>query len=61
MTLFGFAPALACALVTNSGFLLRHRSAVAARAVDGRHPLRSARGLFAPKWWTLGWLGAKAA
>jgi drug/metabolite transporter (DMT)-like permease len=29
--------------------------------VDGRHPLRSARGLFASKWWTIGWLGALAA
>ena len=42
-------------------FLLRHRGAVAAPAVDGRHPLRSARGLFASKWWTIGWAGAVAA
>jgi drug/metabolite transporter (DMT)-like permease len=57
----GLALAVACALVTNAGFLLRHRGAVAAPPVDGRHPLRSARGLFACKWWTIGWIGAVAA
>ena len=49
--------ALACALATNAGLLIRHRGAVAAPDVDGRHPLRSARGLFASKWWTIGWFG----
>ncbi len=58
---FGLVLALACSCVTNAGFLFRHRGAVAAPAVDGRHPLRSARGLFASKWWTIGWLGAIAA
>lgn len=58
---FGLALALACALVTNAGFLVRHRGAVAAPAVDGRHPLRSARGLFGSRWWTIGWLAAVAA
>lgn len=58
---FGLVLALACALVTNAGFLLRHRGALAAPTVDGRHPIRSARGLFASKWWTIGWLGAVAA
>jgi drug/metabolite transporter (DMT)-like permease len=48
-------------LLTNAGFLLRHRGAVAAPPVDGRHPLRSARDLFASKWWTIGWVGAVAA
>lgn len=57
----GIGLALGCALLTNVGFLLRHRGAVAAPAVDGRHPLRSARGLFASKWWTIGWVGAVAA
>ena len=57
----GLGLAVGCALLTNGGFLLRHRGAVAAPAVDGRHPLRSARGLFASKWWTIGWVGAVAA
>ena len=48
-------------MLTNVGFLLRHRGAVAAPPVDGRHPLRSARGLFASKWWTIGWVGAVVA
>lgn len=59
--LLGIGLALGCALLTNVGFLLCHRGAVAAPAVDGRHPLRSARGLFASKWWRIGWLGAVAA
>ena len=59
--LFGLGLAVGCSLLTNAGFLLRHRGAVAAPAVDGRHPLRSARGLFASKWWTIGWIGAVAA
>jgi drug/metabolite transporter (DMT)-like permease len=57
----GLCLALGCALLTNAGALLRHRGAVAAPPVDGRHPLRSARGLFASKWWTIGWVGAVAA
>jgi drug/metabolite transporter (DMT)-like permease len=57
----GLALTLGCALLTNAGFLLRHRGAVAAPPVDGRHPLRSARGLFASKWWTIGCVGAVAA
>jgi drug/metabolite transporter (DMT)-like permease len=59
--LLGLGLALGCSLLTNACFLLRHRGAVAAPAVDGRHPLRSARGLFASKWWTIGWVGASAA
>jgi drug/metabolite transporter (DMT)-like permease len=58
---FGLGLALGCSVLTNAGFLLRHRGAVAAPAVDGRHPLRSARGLFASRWWTIGWVGAVAA
>jgi drug/metabolite transporter (DMT)-like permease len=57
----GIALAVACALVTNAGFLLCHRGAVAAPPVDGRHPLRSARDLFASRWWTIGWIGAVVA
>lgn len=58
---FGLGLAVGCAALTNVGFLLRHRGAVAAPPVDGRHPLRSARGLFASKWWTIGWVGAVVA
>ena len=57
----GLALAAVCALVTNAACLLRHRGAVSAPPVDGRHPLRSARGLFASKWWTIGWIGAVVA
>jgi drug/metabolite transporter (DMT)-like permease len=57
----GLGLAVGCAVLTNAGFLLRHRGAVAAPPVDGRHPLRSARGLFASKWWTIGWVGAVVA
>ena len=57
----GLGLAVDVRLLTNAGFLLRHRGAVAAPPVDGRHPLRSARGLFASKWWTIGWVGAVVA
>jgi hypothetical protein len=57
--LLGLGLACACALVTNAGFLIRHGGAVEAPPVDGRHPLgSSARGLFASRWWTIGWLAA---
>ncbi len=59
--LFGLALALASALATNVAFLLKQRGAVAAPAVDGRHPLRSAGGLFRSHWWTVGWLVALGA
>jgi drug/metabolite transporter (DMT)-like permease len=55
MTLqIGLLLALGCALATNAGFLCKHRGAVAAPNVDARRPLRSAAGLFASKWWTVG-------
>jgi drug/metabolite transporter (DMT)-like permease len=50
-----------CALVTNIGFLMKHRGAVAAPDVDARHPLRSARDLFRSRWWTIGWTVAFVA
>jgi drug/metabolite transporter (DMT)-like permease len=52
---FGLALALLSALASNVGFLLRHRGAVAAPAVDVRRPLRSAADLFRSKWWTVGY------
>ncbi len=57
----GLALAGLSALVTNIGFLLRHRGAVAAPDVDIRRPLRSAVGLFRQKWWTIGYLAAALA
>ncbi len=59
MTLaFGLLLALACAFATNLGFFYKHRGANAAPSVDVRHPLRTARQLFASKWFTLGMLVA---
>ena len=58
---FGLALAALCALVTNAACLLRHRGAACAPPVDGRHPIRSARGLFASRCWTIGWIGAVVA
>src|SRR6185312_11528931 len=57
----GILLALACALTTNVGFLFKHRGACAAPAVDIRHPLRSARALFASKLFAIGMLIASAA
>lgn len=59
--LLGIALALACALTNNVGFLFKHRGACAAPAVDPRHPLRSARALFASKLFSIGWGIASAA
>jgi drug/metabolite transporter (DMT)-like permease len=49
------------AAVSQVGFLLRHRGAVAAPDVDMHHPLRSAIGLFRSKWWTVGYALAVVA
>ncbi len=59
--LFGILLALACALATNVGFLYKHRGACAAPSVDMRHPLRSARGLFASRLFSIGMLIAAGA
>jgi drug/metabolite transporter (DMT)-like permease len=62
MTLqLGILLSLACALATNLAFLFKHRGACAAPAVTGRHPLRSAAGLFRSKWFTIGMLVAVGA
>jgi drug/metabolite transporter (DMT)-like permease len=60
-TYTGILLAFACAFATNLGFLYKHRGACAAPAVDMRHPLRSARALFASKWFTIGMLVAIGA
>ena len=62
MTLqLGILLAFLCAVATNLGFLYKHRGACAAPKVDIRHPLRSARQLFASKWFTIGMLVATGA
>jgi len=50
----GILFALACALTTNLAFLLKHRGAVAAPAVDVRRPLHSAVALFRSRWFAVG-------
>ncbi len=59
--LFGILLALVCALTTNVGFLYKHRGACAAPAVDMRHPLRTARSLFANPLFAIGMLIASGA
>jgi hypothetical protein len=60
MTL-GLVFALACSLVTNVGFLCKHRGACAAPAVDVRRPLRSLRALLSSGWFALGMAVAGSA
>jgi drug/metabolite transporter (DMT)-like permease len=50
----GILLAFGCAVLTQLGFLYKHRGANAAPAVDIRHPLRTVRSLFASKWFALG-------
>jgi hypothetical protein len=57
----GLALAFVSALLTQLGFLLRHRGAVEAPDVDVRHPLRSIAGLFGSRWWTIGYAVAAVA
>jgi drug/metabolite transporter (DMT)-like permease len=57
----GILLALACALATNIGFLYKHRGACSAPPVDVRRPLRSARSLFAARWFAIGMLVATGA
>jgi hypothetical protein len=62
MTLaLGILLALACAFVANLGFFYKYRGANAAPSVQVRHPLRSARALFASKWFTICMIVATAS
>ena len=55
MTLnLGIGLALLCAVATQLGFLYKHRGANAAPQVDVRHPWRSAKSLFASRWFAIG-------
>src|SRR3954463_7458026 len=51
----GLLFAVGTAVATNLAFLWKHRGAVAAPAVELRHPVRSATELFRSKWWSIGW------
>ena len=57
----GLALALGSALGTNIAFLFKQRGALLAPAVQARHPLRSAVGLFSSRWFSLGWAVAVVA
>lgn len=62
MTLaLGILLALACAFVANLGFFYKYRGANSVPSVQVRHPLRSARALFASRWFTLGMVIATAS
>jgi drug/metabolite transporter (DMT)-like permease len=50
----GIALALACAAVTQLGFLCKHRGASVAPRVEWQRPLRSARALLGSKWFAIG-------
>jgi multidrug transporter EmrE-like cation transporter len=50
----GIVVALACAVVTQLGFLCKHRGANHAPDVDMRRPLQSAASLFRSHWFALG-------
>jgi drug/metabolite transporter (DMT)-like permease len=57
----GILLALLCALTTNLGFLLKHRGAVAAPAVDMRRPWATTVALFRSRWFAIGMLVAVGA
>ena len=57
----GISLALLCALITNLGFLLKHKGACAAPDVDFRRPVRSAIGLWKSRWFAIGMLVAAGA
>jgi len=59
--LLGTLLAFACALATNVAFLLKHRGARAAPPVDVRHPLATARSLFASRAFAMGMAVATVA
>lgn len=61
MVYVGLLFALACAITAQVALLCKHRGANAAPDVDIRHPLRSAAGLFASKWFAIGFSIALAA
>src|SRR6476469_2612172 len=59
--IFGLSLALASAVGTNLGFLLKHRGAVLVAPIRIRRPLHSAAGLFHSRWFVPGWIGSFVA
>jgi uncharacterized membrane protein len=57
----GIGLALVCALATQLGFLCKHRGAACAAEVRLQQPLRSARALFASRWFAIGMAVAAGA
>ena len=57
----GILLALACAIATQLGFLYKHKGAIAAPAVDIRHPFRTAKELYSCKWFAIGMAVATGA
>jgi drug/metabolite transporter (DMT)-like permease len=57
----GIGLALVCAVATQLGFLFKHRGAERAPEVRIAQPLRSARALFASRWFAIGMAVAAAA
>src|SRR5918912_2932925 len=55
MTLqLGILLAFCCAIASNLGFFFKHRGACACAKVEIRHPLRSAKALWASRWFAIG-------
>jgi drug/metabolite transporter (DMT)-like permease len=50
----GLVLALACAALTQLGFLCKHRGANSVPLIEWRSPLRSARALFTTRWFVVG-------
>lgn len=50
----GIILALACAVITQLGFLYKHRGACSVAKVDMAHPFATVRSLFASKWFAIG-------
>jgi drug/metabolite transporter (DMT)-like permease len=57
----GILLALLCAFVANLGFFYKYRGANDVPKVDVMHPVRSVRGLYSSKWFTLGMITATAS
>jgi hypothetical protein len=57
----GILLALGCAFVANLGFFYKYRGANSVPKVEVSHPLRSAKALFASKWFALGMVVATAS
>jgi len=57
----GILLALACAFVANLGFFYKYRGANSVQRVELRHPLRSAKALYASRWFALGMVIATAS